>query len=112
VSEIVPASVERVRFRAVAEAHPGTRFGPGWTVTPPGYACPTALAGLLDELRASGPGTVARTRRPVRRARALAGLADFAARPVHVHGLGGKRHVPPVLLAPTAREHPVLRLLC
>jgi len=48
---------------------------------------PTALAGLLDELRASGPGTVARTRRPVRRARALAGLADFAARPVHVHGL-------------------------
>jgi len=47
---------------------------------------PTALAGLLDELRASGPGTAARTRRPVRRVRALAGLAGIAARPVH--GLG------------------------
>jgi len=37
---------------------------------------PTALAGLLDELRASGLGTAARTRRPVRRVRALAGLAS------------------------------------
>ncbi len=51
---------------------------------------PTALAGLLDELRASGPGTIARTCRPVRRVRAMAGLAGFAARPVHVHGLGGE----------------------
>jgi hypothetical protein len=53
VSELPPVGIGRVRFRAVSEAHPGTRFGPGWTATSPGYAL-IALAGL-DEFRASGP---------------------------------------------------------
>jgi hypothetical protein len=69
-----------------------------------------ALARLLNELR-GGAGAVGPTRRPVRRDRSRGGPWPVSWRR---RSMGGALilHVPPVLLAPIAREQPVLRLLC
>jgi len=115
VSEIVPASAERVRFRAVAEAHPGTpRFGAGWTATSPGYARP---AHWRDCWTISGAATPAPSARAPRLGPAgwwgggepPAGLAGLAARPVN--GLGGDTPRLAVLLALVAGDYSALRLL-
>jgi hypothetical protein len=57
VSEIGPVNVERARFRAEAEAYPGTLASARVrSATSLGRARPIALAGLLGKLRGSGSG--------------------------------------------------------